>query len=216
MAHPEAPESNGSHRTNGHNGHGHEAAPTKENPAPPGTWRFGMVLFLGSLAILFLASIVATWVIRARTGQWPPPGMPPPPSGLWVSTAILLISSATLEWGLRLIRRNQLQEFRVALLTTTILGLAFIVSQVTNWFLWVGSSATIRSSLYAYLFYVLTGLHAAHVLGGLVPLVVVTVNAWYSRYSALHHEGVKQVAVYWHFLGVVWGVLLLVIFSTTF
>ena len=79
---------------------------------------------------------------------------------------------------------------------------------------WVGQNATIRSSLYAYLFYVLTGLHAAHVIGGLVPLVVVTVNSAYGRYSSVFSAGVRQIAIYWHFLGVVWLVLFAVILAT--
>jgi cytochrome c oxidase subunit 3 len=205
------PTGNGSVRTNGKE---RINAATKERPAP-GAWRMGMFLFLVSLGILFAASIVATIIIRLRTGVWPPPGMPPPPSRLWISTLILAISSITMQWGVESARRNRTDALKIAMISTTLSALAFLVSQVINWWSWVGQSATIRSSLYAYLFYVLTGLHAAHVLGGLVPLIVVSVNACYGRYSGMFHEGVRQVAVYWHFLGVVWAVLFLVILLTT-
>jgi cytochrome c oxidase subunit 3 len=174
-----------------------------------------MFLFLVSLAVLFLASIVATIIIRVRAGSWPPPGMPPPPRGLWLSTAILIVSSATMQWAVESARRDRRDSLRFATLLTTILGFAFLGSQVANRLHWVGQNATIRSSLYAYLFYVLTGLHALHVVGGLVPLVIVSVNSAYGRYSSVFHAGVRQVAIYWHFLGVVWIVLFAVILATS-
>jgi cytochrome c oxidase subunit 3 len=205
------PQSNGSVRSNGKDS---LETPTKDRPAP-GAWRMGMFLFLVSLGILFLASMVATIVIRLRTGVWPPPGMPPPPPRLWVSTAILAVSSITMQWAVESARRNRKDSLKVAMISTTLLAIAFLTSQVMNWWEWVGQSATIRSSLYAYLFYVLTGLHAAHVLGGLVPLVVVSVNAVYGRYSSLFHNGVRQCAIYWHFLGVIWALLFTVILATT-
>lgn len=211
MTSPNPPGSNGAIRTNGKS---HRPESTKENPAP-GAWRFGMAIFLASLAVLFLASIVATLVIRFRTDVWPPPGMPRPPAGLWISTAILAVSSLTMELSVWAAERDRKDALRVLTLATTLLAVAFLVTQVVNWFHWVEQSATIRSSLYAYLFYVLTGLHAAHVLGGLVPLVVVTVNSAYGRYSSVFHEGVKIVAVYWHFLGVVWAVLFTLLLTTT-
>jgi cytochrome c oxidase subunit 3 len=187
---------------------------TKDRPAP-GAWRLGMFLFLLSLGILFLASIVATIIIRFRTGEWPPPGMPPPPSRLWLSTAILAVSGATMQWAVESARRDRKDSLKAAMILTTLLAVAFLTSQVMNWWQWVGESATIRSSLYAYLFYVLTGLHALHVVGGLVPLMVVTVNSVYERYSSVFHTGVKQCAIYWHFLGVVWVFLFAVILATT-
>ncbi len=174
-----------------------------------------MFLFLVSLTVLFLASIVATIIMRVRAGSWPPPGMPPPPRGLWLSTAILIVSSATMQWAVESARRDRRDSLKIATLLTTILGFAFLGSQVANWLHWVGQNATIRSSLYAYLFYVLTGLHALHVLGGLVPLVIVSVNSAYGRYSSVFHAGVRQVAIYWHFLGVVWIVLFAVILATS-
>jgi cytochrome c oxidase subunit 3 len=204
------PASNGSIRTNGKDSH---ETPTKERPAP-GAWRLGMFLFLTSLGILFLASIVATVIIRFRTGVWPPPGMPPPPTRLWVSTAILAVSGVTMQWAVVSARRDRHDSLKAAMILTTLLAVAFLVSQILNWWHWVGESATIRSSLYAYLFYVLTGLHALHVLGGLVPLIVVTVNAFYGRYSSFFHTGVKLCAIYWHFLGIVWVLLFTVILVT--
>jgi cytochrome c oxidase subunit 3 len=67
-------------------------------------------------------------------------------------------------------------------------------------------AAPVRS-LYPYTFYMLTGLHAAHVVGGLVPLTLVMSRARRREYSSSSHEGVQLCVHYWHYLGVVWLVL---------
>jgi heme/copper-type cytochrome/quinol oxidase subunit 3 len=61
-------------------------------------------------------------------------------------------------------------------------------------------------------FYLLTGLHALHVIGGMVLLGAVTAKAFAGRYSATYHPGVTYAAMYWHFLDVVWLVMFVLIF----
>ena len=72
-----------------------------------------------------------------------------------------------------------------------------------------------RTNLYGFLFYLLTGLHALHVVGGLVPLAVTTARAWQGKYTAVAHAGVEHVALYWHFLDVIWLVLFGVLVLTS-
>ena len=59
----------------------------------------------------------------------------------------------------------------------------------------------------------LTGLHAIHVIGGVVSLLVVALRAYRERYSATEYMGVRLVTLYWHFLGAVWLVLVVVLVS---
>ncbi|MFH0982206.1 MAG: cytochrome c oxidase subunit 3 [Planctomycetota bacterium] len=75
-----------------------------------------------------------------------------------------------------------------------------------------GPAATASTGMYMFSFYLLTGLHGAHVIGGLVPLTVVTTKAFRGRYTRDYYPGVKYVAMYWHFLDVVWLVMFVVIF----
>jgi cytochrome c oxidase subunit 3 len=189
--------------SNGHgNGHGHGAA-TKENPAP-GAGPFGMALFLVSLGVLFLGSLVCFAVIRSRAETWPPPGAPPLPPGLPASTALILAASASLEWARSMARRRRGLALRISLSLTLGFGVAFLVSQTIAWIRFVGGAQEGFATLYRWLFYFLTGLHAAHVVGGLVPLGVLLVNAYYDRWPPLRSNGLRYVAMYWHFLGGVW------------
>jgi len=171
-----------------------------------------MWIFLATLGMLFLASIAGYLVVRLRADAWPPPGMPRLPSGLWASTAVLLAASFAVHRALRNVRLGETSALRRWLLATFGLGVLFLVLQTANWWGLVTAEVTWRTkNLYAFTFFMLTGLHAAHVVGGLVQLGVVTVKAWLGRYGSGHHPGVLYSAMYWHFLDAVWVVLFLVL-----
>ncbi len=169
--------------------------------------RLGMRLLVASLSMIFGATLMGYAVIRSRAAVWPPPGVPSLPSSLLISTIILLVSSATIWVAVDGIRQGRQKALRIGLLVTFLLGLAFLGSQTISWFSLVVRSFTMRTNLYGFLFYLLTGLHAIHVVGGLVPLGVTTARAWQGRYTVDAHDGVEYVAFYWHFLDVIWIVL---------
>ena len=173
---------------------------------------FGMQLFLVSLGILFAASLAAFLIIRIRADAWPPEGAPGMPFGLFISTSLMLLSSVTIWWGMRNIRAGNGGALSIGLLATLILGIAFLGIQGWAWSQLYALELTARSNLYGFTFFMLTGLHAAHVIGGLIPLTIVTTRAFLNRYSAEDHNGVAHVAMYWHFLDVVWIVLFAVLF----
>lgn len=174
-----------------------------------------MRLFLASLSVLFAASIAAYLVVRSRAVTWPPPGMPRLPSGLWVSTAIILASSFFVQRALSAARRGGGEAIFRNLLITTVLGLAFLVSQAINWQTLIATHITAGVHLYAFTFFTLTGLHAAHVVGGIIPLVAVTMRAKRGTYSSTFHPGVYYCAAYWHFLDLVWLVMFCLLFLFT-
>jgi len=163
-----------------------------------------MALFLASLAVLFLGGVVAWFVVGSAAGQWPPPGAPALPRGLLASTAFLAVASALLEGAVRAARAARVLLLRTLLIGTVVAAVAFLVSQAVCWFRFVTPAGLADSGLYGWLFYFLTGLHALHVIGGLVPLAVVTVNAHYDRLPPRRRAGLRYVAWYWHFLGLVW------------
>jgi cytochrome c oxidase subunit 3 len=182
-------------------------ADERASAAPLATGRLGMKILVLALSMLFAASILGYFVIRLRAPVWPPTGVPSLPPALWISTLIIVISSYTMQAAVRAVRADRQRALRIGMLLTTLLGVAFLVSQTLNWFVLVAANLTARTNLYGFTFYMLTGLHAAHVVGGVIPLAVVTARAWRGRYSAAFHPGVEYSAIYWHFLAVVWVVL---------
>jgi cytochrome c oxidase subunit III len=179
----------------------------------PGAGAFGMVVLVISLTILFVASMVAMLTIRSKAATWPPHGMPPLPGSLWVSTLVILAASATVHWAGAAIRRGDGRGLVRWLAATLVIGVVFLAMQSVNWVEFYLAIRKIQfSGAYMGMFYVLTGLHAAHVVGGLIPLGIVLRRARAGRYSANFHPGVSHVGIYWHFLDVIWVALFCVIY----
>lgn len=176
--------------------------------------RFGVAVLIVSLTVLFAASMVGFLVVRAQTVAWRAEGLPPLPRGLWASTAAILAASLAVHGALRAARRDAQRALRFRMAATTALGGAFLLLQLWNWesLMASGMLPTTRS-LYAFVFFVMTGLHAAHVVGGLVPLAIVTDRAFQGRYGPARHAGVLYCAMYWHFLDGVWLALLAMLFT---
>lgn len=173
--------------------------------------RLGMWLFLASLGMLFGGSLAGFLVVRLRALEWPPAGSPTLPSAFWISTALLVVISALLVAADRAVRAGETARLTRTLWAATVLGCAFILSQVSGWARLASADEMPQTNLYLFGVYVLSFLHVLHVVGGLVPLVWVAVRSRAGRYTPDDHEGVTAVSMYWHFLAVVWLAILAVL-----
>jgi cytochrome c oxidase subunit 3 len=168
----------------------------------------GLYVLFASLSVLFAASVIGYLITRAAAAEWRPAGMPGLPAGLWVSGVLVIGLSAVLETALKAVRKNQSRALSRRLWAALSLAVLFLAAQTSNWWEMHVSVASIEvRTLFPYTFYLLTGLHAAHVVGGLVPLGIVLARAERREYSSSRHEGVVLCVQYWHFLTVVWAVL---------
>src|ERR1051326_8899235 len=163
--------------------------------APPGTYRIILLAACGSILAFFMALVVAYYWRSKAPPFWEPIPLPPT---LWLSTAIILTSSATFENARRVFRKGQYRLASKILVLTGCLGAAFLVSQFTAWLALVRAGAYLAQNPPRTFFYLFTGLHAAHLLGGIVALMVVMLR------QSPRRELVDVVAYYWHFLGVLW------------
>ena len=176
----------------------------------------GMVVFIAALSVFFAASIVLYLLMRHMHQPWPPAGFPAGflPSSLWLSTLDIVCTSITIQGAVLAARRDDTVGLRRNLIATLVLALGFLGLQSYAWYtIWqeVAAIAGLSSS-YLKMFYMMTGLHAAHVVGGLVPLAIVTVNAYRGMYGSKKSAGVRFTAIYWHFLDVVWCVIFVVVY----
>jgi len=174
-----------------------------------------MWIFLATLTVLFLAAIVGYLVVRLWAPDWPPPGMPRLPAGLWLATFALLLGSVTIHRAYRAIRGGKGAACTRWLAATLALAFAFLSVQSWNWWGLVRLHLTAVSNLYAFTFFMLTGLHAAHVIGAVVLLAVVLARSFRGRYGSGYYAGVTYAAMYWHFLDAIWLLLfaVLVVFA---
>ena len=166
-----------------------------------------MWVFLLSLGVFFAAMLLLYVIFRARADQWPPPGMPDWPLMFWASTAMLIGTSAALHWAVRCVQHDGIIMMRRSLIAGGVLAAGFVLCQIYCWnemFRWEFAADQWRVAGF---FYFLMILHAAHILGGGVALWIVLRNSYRSLYHRNHYLPVKHCAMYWHFLDVVWLVI---------
>ena len=174
------------------------------NKKPPGLYRVGLFTACVSITAFFIALVIAYYWRKHTPPFWEPV---PIPATLRLSTILILAGSATFEAARQLFRRGQWRIASHFLLVTASLGAAFLASQLTAWRSLVMHGAFMQRNPHSSFFYIFTGLHAAHLLGGLVLLFVVVLG------KSKRRELVDVATNYWHYLGVLWLVLYWVLVS---
>lgn len=182
---------------------------------------FGLFLLLISLTVLFVAGIVGYFQYRYFAPDAPPPDTLRIPVGLWVSTGVLVGSAVVMHFAARAATRGAPRAERWLLLAALLLGLIFVALQVPALLRLLGDHDRLSaargdgagSGLYGLAFFLIL-LHALHVIGGLIPLGYLTVQAIRRRLNAYGDRAVRACAAYWHFLDAVWLALFAVFIIT--
>ena len=170
----------------------------------------GVGIFIASLTMLFAASIIGYIVIRTSAvgvSRLAPVHLP---ASIWLSTAALLGISGALIMAERRVRRERQEAMRRYLVIALSLGLVFLVIQtwsVAEILQQHRASLVYRVSLYG-MVTMLIVLHALHVVGGMVVLYITATHGLIGAYDHECHRGLTLCAFYWHFLDVVWIVML--------
>jgi cytochrome c oxidase subunit III len=172
--------------------------------------QLAMLVLFCSMSVLFTATIIGFWFTRLTSPHYRAPGLPDLPAGLLLSTALIGLTSFAIWQAQRAVKRNQLEALKRWLFAAGALACLFLLTQTANWF--AMRPPADENSLYIATFFLLTGVHALHVLGGFVPLGFVITHAARRHYSSSRHEGLSLCAQYWHYLGGVWLVLVAMLY----
>lgn len=170
--------------------------------------KLGLGVFLAVAGALFALTISAYVMRRDYATDW---RVLPVPPVLWVNTALLLLSSLALYWAQVAARRGDMGELRRALLTGGVSALGFLAGQLLAWRQLSAAGYWLAANPANTFFYLLTALHGLHVAGGLAALGRVTAKAWRGSDAARLMLSVELCATYWHFLLVIWLILLAVL-----
>lgn len=166
--------------------------------------------FLLLVVTMTFGGLIGAYVVVStnNVAEWRPFDLP---VQVWVSTAIIIASSLVYHFAQRAVEANDHDRSRRFLIATTVLGAAFISSQVLAWLALVGRGLYMSGNPYAGFFYILTGIHAAHVLGGIVALGAILLRTWneseYGPELTYRRNLARAVGWYWHFMGGLWIVL---------
>jgi len=171
------------------------------------TARVGLWAFMGTVTMLFLG-FTSAYILRRASPDWQPlaaPGL------LGVSTSALIASSVAIERARRRLRGWDLAGTRTWVGITGLLGLTFVLAQFGAWRQLAAAGVLLATNPHSSFFYVITGAHALHVLGGLCWFLVIVARL--RRMALLPGEdGLGLFATYWHFLGGLWLYLLGLLF----
>jgi cytochrome c oxidase subunit 3 len=167
--------------------------------------KFTLWVALGSIIMMF-AGLTSAYVVKRDQPGWTTFSIP---RAFWYSTAAILISSLTIQMALKAFKDREMLRYRNLLTATTVLGIAFVLLQ------WLGfrqiwqTGITLRGSGGGQFLYVIAGLHAVHVLGGIVALLVMLAKAFVSKVRSYDSIPVELMSTYWHFVDLLWIYLLI-------
>jgi len=169
-------------------------------------------LFLSSEALFFGAFISTYFLYRGRDAQYLNKGVQNPltPDRMFnipftsITSFVLLMSSLTMVLALAAIQRGDHRRLRIWLLATALFGLTFVGGQVFEFTEFYRHGLHLSTNMFGTTFYVLTGLHGAHVTMGIIWLLILWGRSMGERLPTEKHESVEIAGLYWHFVDIVW------------
>ncbi|HEX5708938.1 MAG TPA: cytochrome c oxidase subunit 3 [Pyrinomonadaceae bacterium] len=181
----------------------------------PERYRIGLLVGLASILMMFTA-LVSAYIVRSglpTSTDWRPIAMP---RVLILSTALIIVSSLTAHLAVRAVRSGDEGAQRRWLAATLVLGLGFLGSQLFAWRGLAAQGVFLASNPHSSFFYLLTGLHGVHLLGGILALAYVLARALMRderpHGAARRRATVEAAARYWHFMDALWVFLFLLLF----
>ncbi len=171
------------------------------------TNKFSLYIALGSIVMMFTA-FSSAYIVRQSAGNWLEF---PLPSLFYVSTAVILLSSVTLHLSFEKFKSQNEQLYKSLLVLSFILGVGFIVTQYYAWMELFAMGIDLKRNPSGAFVYVISGAHAAHVIGGIATLIVAMIHAFALPFnvSPKRKNRFNLVLIYWHFVDFLWIYLLL-------
>jgi cytochrome c oxidase subunit 3 len=167
---------------------------------------------IGSLIMSF-AGLISAFIVSSKREDWLNDFQLPNP--FFISVALILASSLTFILAKRALQENNRQMVSVWLLSTLVLGIAFVYSQfegfgqiIESGYNFTGPTSNVTFSF----IYLIAILHIGHVIAGLICLIVVIYNHFKQKYNANNMLGLELAANFWHFVDVLWLVLFLFLY----
>lgn len=155
-------------------------------------------------SVMLFAGLTSAYIVRQADGNWLQFTLP---SMFWISTGLILASSASVNWALIAAKKNQYKHVKYALSLTLLLGIGFCVTQILGWrdltnggIYFAGKTSNPSGSF----LYILSGLHLAHIFSALIYCAVILKKSLSNSYNSNNTAGVKHCGLYWHFLDGLW------------
>jgi cytochrome c oxidase subunit III len=189
---------------------GGDERPGSRQPQIPVSRRYVTAIILGmvSIVMLFMGIVAAFIFLRATSLRWVPLHFP---TILWLNTLVLLASSGVIELARRRLALSKVREFRQLWSAATILGVLFLAGQLLAWRELVVKGFYVATNQASSFFYVFTGLHGVHLIGGICALLYVSLRK-FERARVSRAVAAEVASYYWHFMDGLWLFLLALLY----
>ncbi len=167
--------------------------------------KFTLWVGIGSILMMF-AGLTSAYIVKRNQANWVTFNLP---VAFWYSTAVIIVSSVTLYLSSKAFKERVMNRYRSLMAATLGLGIVFIVLQVVGFMQLMNIGITHKSSVSHSFLYVIVGIHAVHVLGGIIALVVMSLKAFSSKTRSYSFVPVDLISTYWHFVDLLWIYLLI-------
>ncbi|HMG68993.1 MAG TPA: cytochrome c oxidase subunit 3 [Chitinophagaceae bacterium] len=167
--------------------------------------KFTLWVAIGSIIMMF-AGLTSAYIVKSNQASWQSIEMP---KIFWYSTGVILLSSLTMQMALRSFKQREMNQYRFLIAGTLLLGVIFVMLQWIGFRqLWDSGIQFRGSSGGGQFLYVIAGLHAVHVLGGVFALMGMFIKAFFGKTKVYSTIPVEVMATYWHFVDFLWIYLL--------
>jgi cytochrome c oxidase subunit 3 len=163
-------------------------------------YKFTLWIGIGSIVMMF-AGLTSAYIVKSNQ-----PGLTTftMPRIFWYSTTVLLVSSLTIQLAQKAFKHRQMKSYRSLVSATLLLGILFVIMQVLGFSQLWNAGIRLRGSGAAQFMYIIFGLHALHVLGGVIALVVMFFKAFSARIRNYSPVSIELAGTYWHFEDLLW------------
>lgn len=162
--------------------------------------KFALWIFMVSVTMIF-AAWTSAYLVRRADGNWAVFELP---QLFWITSVIIVISSGTMHWAYLAAKRDNLEQTKLAISITTLLGVAFLIGQFMAWNELVRESVYFVGNPSGSFVYVISGVHGLHIVGGVVFLLIVLVATFRFNVHSKKLSQIEMCATYWHFLDGLW------------
>jgi cytochrome c oxidase subunit 3 len=168
--------------------------------------KFALWAAMAGILMMF-AALTSAYIVRHAVGNWLEFKLP---NIFFMSAVVMLLSSISLQASYRYFKAGNKKAYQVLLLITAVLGLAFLAMQYTGWLEMESIGVFLDGNPSGSFIYVISGVHAAHVLGGIAVLIVALMHAYLLEFKVTEKRKVRfeLTLTYWHFVDLLWIYLL--------
>jgi cytochrome c oxidase subunit 3 len=162
--------------------------------------KFIVWLFIATIVMLF-AALTSAYLVKQGEGNWLRFDLP---EMFWITSLIIVFSSVSLQIAYNTAKQDKLNKIKLFLVITLLLGLAFLFGQYQSWSELVQQDVFFVGNPAGSFIYVLTGLHALHLISGIIFLLIVLYSAFKFKIHSKNLTQLEMATTYWHFLGALW------------